>query len=87
MIVNCRKKPVVVQACQWTGENLHECLEFCHGALTAIYPTLDDSVVILEISTLEGDMCVSLNDYIIKGVDGEFYPCKESIFLKTYDFV
>ena len=42
---------------------------------------------VLIIPTLEGDMYASLNDYIIKGVNGEFYPCKHDIFAKTYEEV
>ena len=41
----------------------------------------------MKISTLEGEMTASINDYIIKGVKGEFYPCKNDIFLMTYDVV
>ena len=51
------------------------------------YPTLDDTYVVLTIDTLEGKMNVSMNDFIIQGVDGEFYSCKESIFYKTYDIL
>ena len=39
------------------------------------------------IETLEGDMRVSINDYIVRGIDGELYPCKASIFEKTYERV
>lgn len=87
MIKTYIKRPIPVKALQWNGINLSECKEFCGGALSASYPTLDDSVVILTIHTLEGDMNVSFRDYIIQGIDGEFYPCRESIFLKTYEVV
>lgn len=86
-IINCRKKPVVVHALQWNGTNLQECKNFCGARLEIEYPTLDDTCVVLTIDTLEGKMNVSMNDYIIQGVDGEFYPCKESIFYKTYDIL
>lgn len=74
------KKPVKVEAIQFKGdENLMECLEF----LKALKPGGDDLI----IRTLEGDMKVSKGDYIIKGVNGEFYPCKPDIFKKTYSLV
>ncbi|CAL4858182.1 hypothetical protein BRC2024_KWYBBTRE_CDS_0079 [Acinetobacter phage vB_AbaM_AB-Navy-v2] len=41
----------------------------------------------LSIETLEGTMTASLNDYIVQGVNGEYYPCKPEIFDKTYDVV
>ena len=48
---------------------------------------MDNSIVILTIHTLEGDMNVSLGSYIIKGVRGEFYPCDGEIFNETYEEV
>ena len=39
----------------------------------------------MKISTLEGEMTASINDYIIKGIKGEFYPCKPDIFEQTYE--
>ena len=85
-----RKKPVVVEAMQWTGLNLEEVKDFVGEALT--YDILDIAWevgkgrphVFMKIKTLEGDMEVSEKDYIIKGVNGEFYPCKPDIFQKTY---
>lgn len=75
-----RKKPVIIEAIQWNGENLSEIDKFTQGKVKK-----HESVLI--IPTLEGDMYVSLNDYIIKGVKGEFYPCKPNIFLATYEEV
>lgn len=74
-----RKKPVVIEAIQWTGENLSEILNFVgptanHGDVTG-----------LTIRTLEGDHHASEGDFIIKGVQGEFYPCKPEIFEATYE--
>lgn len=85
-----RKKPVVVEAVQWTGLNLEEIKEFVGRALTYI---INDTAwkagkgrpcVYIKIRTLEGEMEVSEKDFIIKGVNGEFYPCKPDIFQKTY---
>lgn len=85
MIIKCRKKPVEVSAVQWNGANVDEIKEFVGAALELFYPTYDLNLVFPIIHTLEGDMNVSNGDYIIRGVDGEFYPCKEEIFNKTYE--
>lgn len=65
---------------KWNGENLSEIDKFTKGKVKN-----HESVLI--IPTLEGDMYASLSDYIIKGVNGEFYPCKPNIFAKTYEEV
>ena len=75
-----RKKPVEVEAIQYTGENLPEIINFVGRNLR-----VRGNLVV--IFTLEGDMIVSELDYIIKGVKGEFYPCKPDIFEKTYERV
>ena len=80
MVKKYRKKPVTIEAIQWNGENLSEIDEFTEGKVKN-----HESVLI--ITTLEWDMYASLSDYIIKGVNGEFYPCKPDIFAKTYDEV
>lgn len=76
-----RKKPVVIEAVQWNGNNLAEIESFL-GAIK--YPI--DAMGII-ISTLEGNMVASVGDFIIKGINGEFYPCKPEIFEKTYEVV
>lgn len=48
---------------------------------------IDPATGLLMIRTLEGDVRVSIGDWIIQGVEGEFYPCKDSIFVKTYDII
>jgi hypothetical protein len=92
-----RKLPVEIEAIQWDGNNLVEVVTFLEGKS----PKLDLEVTRLKgedyedliakeglyIKTLEGNMKASINDYIIKGIAGEFYPCKEDIFLKTYESV
>lgn len=80
-----RKKPVVIEAIQWTGENVAEVAEFLG---LSVRPFRIDTVNgTVEISTLEGTMTASKDDYIIKGVQGEFYPCKPDIFEQTYETV
>lgn len=76
-----RKKPVVIEAVQWTGNNIDEIGDFMGHSATM---TLNDSFV---IPTLEGDMYAAEGDWIIKGVKGEFYPCKPDIFKMTYESV
>ena len=73
-----RKKPVTIEAIQWLGTNLSEIDDFVGGSIANKGTTL-------VIHTLEGDMEASIGDYIIKGVKGEFYPCKPDIFAKTYE--
>ena len=80
MIKKYRKKPVTIEAIQWNGGNLCEIRDFMRS--TVVNHGSD-----LIIPTLEGNMYASLNDYIIKGVNGEFYPCKPDIFAKTYEEV
>ena len=88
-----RKKPVVVEAVQWTGLNLEEVKSFVGAHLT--YSIIDTAWEVgkgaphvnMIIKTLEGDMFVNRGDFIIKGVNGEFYPCKQDIFEKIYEGV
>ena len=75
-----RKKPVVIDAVLWTGENLKEVSDFFGWRNFSYEPRTG-----LQIHTLEGTMDASIGDYIIKGVKGEFYPCKPDIFAATYE--
>ncbi len=78
-----RKKPVVIEAVRYTGENSGEVKKFCPQIVRLPYKR--GVGVLLEIETLEGDMQVSIGDWVIKGVKGEFYPCKPDIFEATYE--
>ena len=80
MAKSYRKKPVMIEAVQWTGENHAEMCEFIDPETFEIIPRVG-----LVIHTLEGDHYASPGDYIIKGINGEFYPCKPDIFAKTYE--
>lgn len=82
-----RKKPVVIEAVQYDGNfrcldefSIHEVKDFIIG-------TDDSGNPCLKIPTLEGIMIVSKGDYIIRGVKGEYYPCKPDIFEMTYEKV
>lgn len=84
-----RTKPVVKEAIQFNGENAKEICDWS-GISVSISPVLEPSDinpsgVYLQIKTLEGVMTANLGDYIIKGLRGEFYPCKPDIFEKTYE--
>lgn len=75
------KKPIPIEAIQWRGrENIQEILAFCGGCAE-----WRRNSNFLFIYTLEGTMRADIGDYIVKGVDGEFYPCKADIFEKTYE--
>lgn len=79
------KKPIEIEAIQFTGENHEEIINFTEGKVEL--KTKSSSDTSLHILTLEGEMQAIPSDYIIKGVHGEFYPCKEAIFKKTYSEV
>ena len=85
-----RKKPVVIDAIQWDGENLDKVMTFCNGY--ARYKLMAIGYSELVIATLEDGGSIarhvaSVGDFIIKGVAGEFYPCKPDIFEATYELV
>jgi hypothetical protein len=77
-----RKKPVVIEARQFTpSAPLQPLADWCGGHVGWI----DRYTPAIEIGTLEGVMRAELGDWIIKGVQGEFYPCKPDIFEATYE--
>lgn len=79
-----RKKPVVIEAIQWTGDNADPVQAFLHdGQTEAAYGWVIGRYV--EIGTLEGTTTASIGDWIIRGVKGECYPCKPDIFAATYE--
>ena len=80
-----RKKPVVIEAIQWTGINTSEILGFCSVARIKHPDILCAGSIV--IPTLEGEHRADVGDWIIKGVRGEFYPIKNDIFLETYEKV
>lgn len=91
-----RKKPVVIEAFQITSVTrndnkdwpvwLSKAWQKEHNEKGAFYPVQDNvNGERLAIQTLEGLQWVSMNDYIIKGVENEIYPCKPDIFEKTYE--
>lgn len=74
-----RTKPCEIEAVQWTGENLTEILRFTNTQ------NIDITSGVPVIKTLEGDMKANVGDYIIRGLRGEYYPCKPDVFQKKYE--
>ena len=75
------KRPIAIEALQWTGDNIEEIMAFANKDIISFRGGS------LYVKTLEGDMLATIGSYVIKGVDGEFYPCREDIFEKTYEQV
>lgn len=93
-----RKKPVEIEAIEWTGTNINEVLDFINEddrwkeGIDSKYvggPEIEHTPTLgtLDIPTLEGTMTASPNDWIIRGIKGEIYPCKPDIFQGSYDKV
>jgi hypothetical protein len=82
-----RKKPVVIDAVHWNGENTGEVWDLAEkGAAKREKPThLSINSGLVHIETLEGTMTAGAGDWIICGVKGEMYPCKPDIFEATYE--
>lgn len=89
MIKKYSTKPAVIEAVQWTGTNIQEILDFC-GKDNALFIEVETEepfeypLFSLYIITLKGMIPAKISDYIIKGVLGEFYPCKEDAFILKY---
>jgi hypothetical protein len=82
-----RKKPVVIDAILFRDEEQDTWIKSGLIDLGADISNWSISPIKIEIPTLEGIMTASVGDYIIKGINGEFYPCKPDIFEKTYERV
>lgn len=82
-----RKKPVVIDAMQFNGNNQFEIMRWIESLDTQRHITWHFTNGKIEIPTLEGVMSCSKDDWVIRGVSGEFYPCKPDIFELTYEEV
>lgn len=92
-----RKKPVVIEAIQWNGGNDQEVLEFCFSdkcwkdGLDSGYVDpgigFTPAMGTFDIPTLEGVMTVEIGDYIVRGTEGELYPCKPIAFERSHELV
>ena len=87
-----RKKPVEIEAIKYDGKNSDDCIKFIESGQVVCwkkkvaFPISKPEIRIM-IETLEGVMQARPGDYIIRGVNGEYYPCKPNIFFKTYETV
>ena len=81
MVRKYKTKPCVIEAIQWTGDNEMEILKWSEGMTE--WNKKDG----LYIDTLEGRMRANIGDYIIRGLKGEYYPCKPDVFSKKYEEV
>lgn len=99
-VAQYRKKPVVIEAAQlvgtesevhgvyqWIEKNTQGSFDPYTEEVPASGVSIDPATGFMLIATLEGVMQAKPGDYVIKGVNGEFYPCKPDIFEKTYDTV
>jgi len=90
-----RKKPIVIDAFKYDGDLINSVGKYYvpkwaeeaseNGVI--FFHSTNTSPSEMFIKTLEGEMMVTVGDYVIKGVNGEIYPCKPDIFEKTYDKV
>lgn len=93
MTATHRKKPVEIEARQWNSiEEINDLMEWTEDSLSydeevsgPSDPLTGEDWGLLNVDTMEGSMTVTPRDWIIKGVEGEFYACKPSIFDKTYE--
>lgn len=83
MIKKVRKKPMIVEAIQFTGNNKFDICEFVKGQKFDI--EFDDEFI--KINTLEGTMIATKGNWIIKGIKGEVWPVREDIFNETYEII
>ena len=82
-----RTKPCEIEAVQWNGDNLDEIIQFADKKNLMVKFKQNAKAPELKIKTLEGDMEASVNDYIIRGLRGEYYPCKPDVFEKKYELI
>lgn len=82
-----RKKPIIIDAVLFNGSSTrkHDILKWIKTGEYTQSKVETRDIVSLEIETLEGLMTANAGDYIIKGIQGEFYPCKPDIFHDTYE--
>ena len=85
MIKTFIKKPVKVQAVQWTGYNFDEIVDFVGRDCLDLLGSFKNPDLV--IHTLEGDHHALVGDWIIRGINGEIHQCEPDIFEKTYDEV
>lgn len=80
--MNYKRKPIVVQALQWTGDNFELIREFCGHGDKALAQQVDGDI---KLMSLDGYMTAHVGDYIILNQRGEIYPCNQSSFRDIYE--
>ena len=81
-----KTKPCIIEAIQFTRENFEEVYKFTDGAARNLeIERHPDGQAFCTVDTLEGPMRATENDFIIKGLRGEYYPCKPDVFMKKYE--
>jgi len=80
-----RKRPIIIEAVQFTEETKNQVFNFVSCNRYPVWDSNDNPA--LCIQTLEGEMTANIGDWIIKGIKGEFYPCKDDIFRATYEAI
>lgn len=100
MIKKYKTKPVEIEAIEYDGNNIEQIKKFLGNNFIKKTKTIEMHIPCEEsifpvpvpyiayyIRTLEGDMKISKGDYIIKGIEGEFYPCKPDVFKQKYELI
>lgn len=82
-----KKKPVEIEAIKFTRDSYNEVTDFVGDKIVIHTERCPNGKMWAEIDTLEGKMLANIGDYIIKGIKGEFYPCKPDVFEATYEMV
>lgn len=86
MIKKYKTRPCEIEVIKWDGNNFKEIAEFTnHKAIMMLMYSSRSYELVIE--TLEGNMMANVGDFIIKGLKGEFYPCKPDVFHKKYEEV
>lgn len=89
-MVKFRKKPMVIEAVKFLPATSEETADWCSGIVKSVgggKKSTSPLRFVMEIPTLEGTMRAEVGDWIIRGVKGEFYPCKPDIFAATYESI
>lgn len=81
MVNRYKTKPCVIEAIQYNGSNVEEIRNFIGESFEV--KTIEG----IYVRTIEGIMKASVGDYIIKGLRGEFYPCKQKVFKRKYEVI
>ena len=85
MMARYRTKPCEIEAVEWNGSNISEINDFAEKSVLWLNDAKGNPI--LEILTLEGIMLTNVGDFIIRGLRGEYYPCKPDVFHRKYELI